>query len=167
MLQLQRLQPEIKRLQAEHKGDRQKLNEEMMALYKENKINPLAGCLPLLLQAPVFFILYRVLHGLTQLSSPTARSADVPATSVGARSGLLPGLLKQSSELFQSLVGKTEMMAFGLDLSEAGRPSSCRRELRQGPPLPDPRAGRRRPSYYQQRQISSRDEGQTSTRSSR
>ena len=62
MLQMQQLQPEMKRLQAEHKGDRQKLNEEMMALYKENNINPLSGCLPLLLQAPVFFILYRVLR---------------------------------------------------------------------------------------------------------
>ena len=72
MLQLQKLQPEIKRLQAEHKGDRQKLNEEMMALYKENRINPLSGCLPLLLQAPVFIILYRVLHGLTR-HCPTRR----------------------------------------------------------------------------------------------
>ena len=53
----------MKRLQQQYKGDRQKLNEEMMALYKEHKINPLGGCLPLLLQAPVFIVLYRVLHG--------------------------------------------------------------------------------------------------------
>ena len=45
MLEMQRLQPEVKRLQQQHKGDRQKLNEEMMALYKEHKINPLGGCL--------------------------------------------------------------------------------------------------------------------------
>ena len=83
MLQLQKLQPDIKRLQAEHKGDRQKLNEEMMALYKENRINPLSGCLPLLLQAPIFFILYRVLRGLTRHCPPArraSRSTARPAT---------------------------------------------------------------------------------------
>src|SRR6266511_40255 len=47
MLAMQRLQPEIKKLQAKHKGDRQKLNEEMMKLYQEHKVNPLGGCLPL------------------------------------------------------------------------------------------------------------------------
>ena len=77
MLAMQALQPEMKRLQAEHKGDRQKLNEEMMKLYKEHKINPLGGCLPLLLQAPVFIILFRVLHKLTETCSRRER-AEVP-----------------------------------------------------------------------------------------
>jgi YidC/Oxa1 family membrane protein insertase len=62
MIAMQRVQPEIKKLQAKHKGDRQKLNEEMMKFYQENKINPLAGCLPLLIQMPVFFALFRVLR---------------------------------------------------------------------------------------------------------
>lgn len=62
MLAMQRLQPEIKKLQAKHKGDRQKLNEEMMQLYQENKVNPLGGCLPLLVQLPVFFALFHVLR---------------------------------------------------------------------------------------------------------
>jgi YidC/Oxa1 family membrane protein insertase len=62
MLAMQRLQPEIKKLQAKHKGDRQKLNEEMMALYQEHKVNPLGGCLPLLVQLPVFFALFHVLR---------------------------------------------------------------------------------------------------------
>src|ERR687891_2266248 len=62
MLAMQRLQPEIKKLQAKHKGDRQKLNEEMMKLYQEHKVNPLGGCLPLLLQMPVFFALFNVLR---------------------------------------------------------------------------------------------------------
>ena len=57
MIAMQRVQPEIKKLQAKYKGDRQKLNEEMMAFYKENKINPLAGCLPLVVQLPVFIAL--------------------------------------------------------------------------------------------------------------
>jgi YidC/Oxa1 family membrane protein insertase len=62
MLAMQRVQPEIKRLQAKYKNDRQKLNEEMMKFYKENQINPLAGCLPLVVQLPVFFALYRALR---------------------------------------------------------------------------------------------------------
>jgi YidC/Oxa1 family membrane protein insertase len=65
MQAMQRLQPEIKRLQAKYKNDRQKLNEEMMKFYKENKVNPLSGCLPLLLQLPLFIVLYRLIHDLT------------------------------------------------------------------------------------------------------
>ena len=68
MQAMQRLQPEIKRLQAKYKSDRQKLNEEMMKFYKENQINPLAGCLPLVLQLPLFIVLYRVIAGLTHRS---------------------------------------------------------------------------------------------------
>src|SRR5262245_16622874 len=62
MLAMQRLQPEIKKLQAKHKGDRQKLNEEMMKLYQENKVNPLGGCLLLVVQFPVFIALFHVLR---------------------------------------------------------------------------------------------------------
>ena len=65
MLEMQKLQPQMKKLQAEHRSDRQKLNEEMMKLYQEHKVNPLASCLPLVLQMPVFIIMFRVLHGLT------------------------------------------------------------------------------------------------------
>jgi YidC/Oxa1 family membrane protein insertase len=53
--------PEIKKLQAKYKNDREKLNQEMMALYKERGANPLAGCLPILAQAPFFFALYQVI----------------------------------------------------------------------------------------------------------
>ena len=56
MLDMQRAQPEIKKIQAKYKNDRQKLNEEMMKFYQENKINPLAGCLPLLVQMPIFLV---------------------------------------------------------------------------------------------------------------
>ena len=65
MIAMQRVQPEIKKLQAKYKNDRQKLNEEMMKFYKENNINPLAGCLPLLLQMPLFIVLYRLIISLT------------------------------------------------------------------------------------------------------
>src|SRR3989304_3107657 len=62
MIAMQRVQPEVKKLQAKYKGDRQKLNEETMKFYQENKINPLAGCLPLLAQLPIFFALFQVLR---------------------------------------------------------------------------------------------------------
>jgi YidC/Oxa1 family membrane protein insertase len=64
MRAMQALQPEIKKLQAKHKGDRQKLNQEMMAFYKENKVNPFGSCIPLLVQAPIFISLYFVLKNL-------------------------------------------------------------------------------------------------------
>src|SRR5215217_2395857 len=73
MLAMQRLQPEMKKLQAKHKGDRQKLNEEMMKLYQENKVNPLGGCLPLVVQFPVFIALFHVLRS-TAATVPTGSS---------------------------------------------------------------------------------------------
>src|SRR4051795_7950075 len=71
MLAMQRLQPELKRLQAQHKNDRQALNEAMMAFYKEHNVNPLGGCLPMLLQMPVFFGLYEAIRRLTDNPPPS------------------------------------------------------------------------------------------------
>ncbi len=62
MMAMQRAQPQIKAIQAKHKNDRQKMNEEVMKFYQENKINPLAGCLPLVIQLPIFFSLFRVMR---------------------------------------------------------------------------------------------------------
>ena len=58
MRSLQAHQPEIKRIQERYKDDRQRLQRELMEFYRENKINPLASCVPLLLQLPVFFALF-------------------------------------------------------------------------------------------------------------
>src|SRR5215203_1892589 len=58
MQAMQRLQPEMKKLQARYKDDRQRLNEELMKLYRENQVNPLGSCLPLLLQLPFFLSLF-------------------------------------------------------------------------------------------------------------
>jgi len=55
------LQPEMIRLKELHKNDKMKLQQEMMALYKREKVNPMSGCLPILVQIPVFFALYKVL----------------------------------------------------------------------------------------------------------
>lgn len=64
MIAMQRVQPEIKKLQAKYKNDKQKLNEEMMKFYKENEINPLGGCLPLVLQMPIFIALFQTLRDI-------------------------------------------------------------------------------------------------------
>lgn len=62
MQSLQKHAPEMKELQRKYKGDRAKLNEELMKFYKENSINPAASCLPLLAQFPVFIALYLTLR---------------------------------------------------------------------------------------------------------
>lgn len=61
MQDMKRIQPLMKELQEKYKDNKEKLQEEMMKFYKENKVNPLAGCLPLLLQLPIMFALFRVL----------------------------------------------------------------------------------------------------------
>jgi len=61
MAAMRAIQPKMKALQERYKDDKQKLQEETMKLYKEEGVNPLAGCLPIFLQIPVFFALYKVL----------------------------------------------------------------------------------------------------------
>ncbi|HET7722455.1 MAG TPA: YidC/Oxa1 family membrane protein insertase [Acidimicrobiales bacterium] len=97
---MQRIQPELKRLQAKYKNDRQKLNEEMMKFYKENKVNPLAGCLPILLQAPLFIVLYRLILDLSDAGGPKHVPVD---------SRLHSSLLESGGE----------MVSWGFDLAKA------------------------------------------------
>ena len=104
MLEMQKLQPEMRKLQSQYRGDRQKLNEEMMKLYQQHKVNPLASCLPLVLQMPVFLIMFRVLYGLTYVPK-------------GGDGTFQPKYLSHSSELYKSLDHKTEMKSWFLDLS--------------------------------------------------
>jgi YidC/Oxa1 family membrane protein insertase len=103
MMMMQNLQPEMKKLQAQYKDDRQKLNEEVLKLYRENNVNPLSGCLPLLVQLPVFWVLFRVLEGMTHLSNGV----------------FAPKYLDKSSELYHALVGKTEMRSWGMNLADS------------------------------------------------
>src|SRR4051812_34328906 len=56
------IQPKVKELQQKYRGDRETLNTELMKLYREEKANPLGGCLPLLIQMPIFFALFKVLN---------------------------------------------------------------------------------------------------------
>jgi YidC/Oxa1 family membrane protein insertase len=62
MAKMQKIQPALQELQKKYKDDKQKLQQETMEFYKKNNVNPLAGCLPLLLQMPVFFALFQVLR---------------------------------------------------------------------------------------------------------
>tara|TARA_Y100000590_G_scaffold159512_1_gene183054 strand:- start:1384 stop:3063 length:1680 start_codon:yes stop_codon:yes gene_type:complete len=62
MAKMKILQPEMIRLKELHKDDKQKLQQEMMALYKREKVNPISGCLPVLIQIPFFFAIYKMLY---------------------------------------------------------------------------------------------------------
>lgn len=127
MIEMQRLQPEIRRLQLQYKDDRQKLNEELMAFYKEHEINPVGGCLPLLIQAPVFSILFYVVRGLTnpakfvavqKIISEPDYAQYVPG-GVTVTEGFQPKYLNSSDELYQALLGQDHMNSFGVDLSQS------------------------------------------------
>lgn len=90
MKEMQKIQPKIKALQEKHKGNREKLTQETMKLYQEHKVNPLSGCLPLILQLPIFFALFTVLRTYKPLE--------------GASFWLLPDLSKAASSFgFQGL----------------------------------------------------------------
>ncbi len=71
MQKMQKLQPQLKVLQEKYADDKDKLNQETMALYKENNVNPASGCLPLIIQLPIFILLYGVLYDLTKTEAFT------------------------------------------------------------------------------------------------
>src|SRR5437764_9202688 len=108
MMQLQALQPEMKKIQAQYKDDRQKLNEELLKFYRENNINPLGGCLPLLVQIPVFIILYRVLRGLTENT-----------VVVDGHQVFEPKYISHSSKLYDALHSTHQMKSLGIDLAQS------------------------------------------------
>jgi YidC/Oxa1 family membrane protein insertase len=99
MQNMQRYAPQMKELQKKYKGDRQKLNEELMKFYKENNINPAASCLPLLLQFPIFIALYYVLRDF-------AKQAQVPGNDLGDLSWLhfVPSVAEKASSHWSGLV---------------------------------------------------------------
>ncbi len=71
--EMQTIQPEIEKIKEKYKGDQQKMGPEIMALYKEKKINPFSSCLPMLVQLPFLFAIYRVFFdGLTKDDSMSA-----------------------------------------------------------------------------------------------
>ena len=145
MMVMQQLQPEMKKIQTRYKDDRQKLNEELLKFYKENDINPLGGCLPLLVQMPVFIVLYEVLRGLTRRTSTTGFNFGFTGGQLGKGLSLVnpptpvippsgahcatpsatpgacfdPSYLKHQTDLYQSMSHSTTMNALGMDLAES------------------------------------------------
>jgi YidC/Oxa1 family membrane protein insertase len=109
------LAPQVAELRKKYKGDRQKLNEETMKLYRENGANPLAGCLPVVAQLPVFFALFNVLraisldepkYGLTPAVVHSAQNAHIFGVTVADRflSTLLPPTLYPNIGTSQRIV---------------------------------------------------------------
>ena len=140
MREMQRIQPEVKKIQAKYKGNRQKLNEEMMKLYQEHGVNPFGGCLPLLMQMPVFIALYRVIS--TPLAYMGFRDANggaegaftwIPANPANTKafdwvtdSGLAQGLLEAPQKV------NTFLGVFRLDCSPSQVYSGTPSQLVEG-----------------------------------
>lgn len=103
------LQPQVKAIQEKYQGDPQKMNKAMMDLYKEYKVNPVAGCLPLLIQMPIFFALYNVLLNSIELRGAgflgyiqDLSLPDVAFTLGGFPIHLLPLVMTGSTYLMQA-----------------------------------------------------------------
>jgi YidC/Oxa1 family membrane protein insertase len=165
MIEMQRHQPEIRKLQVQYKDDRQKLNEEMMRFYKEHNINPLGGCFPLLIQMPVFLVLYRVIAGLTNETKWVAvqESARNFFPDVRVLGGFRPSYLDHSAKLYRDLVGSDHMESFGVDLSRSLLDTLSNDGFVTALPYIALVAVIAVLSWYQQRQIMGRNAGQEVT----
>jgi YidC/Oxa1 family membrane protein insertase len=113
MRALQALQPQIKAIQQRYKDDKQRLQRELMSFYQRNKINPLASCVPLLLQLPVFIALFYTLRSSDFTNEIHAPGSDpswlgIPDLSTKATGGTLIVLLIL---YFATMVGSTSVMA--------------------------------------------------------
>ncbi len=118
MQKMQELHPQMEKLKKEHKDNPQKLNKEIMELYKKYKINPLSGCLPMLLQMPVFFALYQALMKsielrgtkflwISDLSSPDAIRLPFTLPMLGNKLHLLPLIMVGAMLVQQKISTKT------------------------------------------------------------
>ena len=98
MLAMQKLQPQLKKLQEQHKNDRQAFAQAQMELFREHQVSPFGSCLPMLLPLPVFFALFRVIQGLGRPD---------------------PKYLSHSTRMYQDIVAAHgHLNAFGMDLSQ-------------------------------------------------
>lgn len=98
MQRMQKLQPMLKVLQEKYGDDKDTLNRETMALYKEHKVNPTAGCLPLLVQLPIFILLYRVLYD-QGFAGATFLTVHLDGSVLTTIAEALGGLVNQAGEL--------------------------------------------------------------------
>jgi YidC/Oxa1 family membrane protein insertase len=93
MRALQAFQPQIKEIQEKYKDDRQRMQREMMELYRENQINPLASCFPLLLQLPVFLALFYLLQDDDVFGGTQPGFLFIPDLTANATGGVLAALI--------------------------------------------------------------------------
>jgi YidC/Oxa1 family membrane protein insertase len=157
MMELQMHQPELRRIQTQYRDDRQKMNEELMKFYAEHGVNPVGGCLPMLIQLPVFLILYNVIQGLTRR---TSLLDSVLTFGDGSLAGSFdPKYLDQSSALYEDLHRSREMLALGIDLART--PVQAMQDgLGTAWPYLLLVVGIAATSYIQQKQIQGRSTGQ-------
>ena len=127
MIKIQHVQPELKKIQNKYKTDKERMNKEVMAFYQANNVNPLSGCLPLFVQAPVFLVLYNVIRGLTRRLSNIGehtgwvvgrfnQEISVPPERLEV---FYPDYIDHQSALFNDLSREKEMVSWGVDLARS------------------------------------------------
>jgi len=106
MYELQRIQPKIKALQEKYKNNKEKLQEETLKFYTENKVNPFGGCLPMLLQMPVFFALFSMLGTTGTEPGLFPRYIDSLSETAAQQASrfwiVLPDITKSAGQVFSS-----------------------------------------------------------------
>lgn len=163
-IKMQEMQPRLKELQKEHKGDKQTLNAELMALYQENGINPVGGCLPMLAQLPVFLVLFNVLRGLSRRVSeaPFFSIAEQAREQVGGTSvagdTFEPRYLDVGSDLYLDISRQNELNFGPFDLAQEAR-NVIQNDVLAGIPYVILILFVVATSFYQQRQVSARRSG--------
>jgi YidC/Oxa1 family membrane protein insertase len=123
MAAMQALGPEMKKLQQKYKGaeNRAQMNEEMMKLYKEHKVNPASGCLPMLLQMPAFFILYSVIRGITNTVTTPAHTVTVDGFKkyIPQQVKAIPRYIPNPSKMRTDIVAAHgQLNSFGMDFAQ-------------------------------------------------
>ena len=103
---LQVLQPQIKEIQQKYKNDRQRMQQEMMRFYQENKVNPFASCIPLLAQLPVFITLFYVLQ--KDLRQDICGQTKMPCSEFAVEQGHASGFFGESFLFIPDLTDKAE-----------------------------------------------------------
>ena len=127
MIKIQHVQPELKKIQNKYKNDKERMNKEVMAFYTANNVNPLSGCLPLFVQAPVFLVLYNVIRGLTRRLSNIGEHAGWIAGRFNQEVSVppdrmevfYPDYIDHQSALFSDLSQEKEMVSWGVDLARS------------------------------------------------
>lgn len=129
MHEMQAIQPQVRQLQQKYKGNRQKMNEEVMKLYQEHGVNPLAGCWPLLLQLPVFFALFAVLR------PPTVAPSETAPTGYVIKDNHIP----EDTRLFEDVIREQDAPFLGTNLLCTALDAGKRVQVQgtDGQPIPE------------------------------